>query len=275
MGTSKFEDKQFLRYLRLLGIQQQQPSLDYLNTIVGAQLARIPFENISKLFLKKRNNLHQLIDFETYLDGIENFGFGGTCYAVNFYLNQLLGWLGYPIKLCGAAMKNPDVHIVNIVNIENREFLVDAGYAAPFFEPLPLDLSDDYTIHLGTDRYVLKPRNDNRYSQIELYRNGVLKHGYTINPKARNVNDFQQVIKESFEEGSTFMNALLLTRFDHDTFIVVHNMTYSEYRGIVSKKHSLDSVEQLTSVIHDRFGIPKPIIHESIEGLQMQKNGWG
>jgi arylamine N-acetyltransferase len=275
MAGSKFEDKQFLRYLRLLGIKKQRPSLEYLRAIVSAQLARIPFENISKLYLKKRNSLNQLINFELYLDGIENYGFGGTCYAVNFYLNQLLDWLGYQIKLCGADMKNPDVHIVNIVNIENREFLVDAGYAAPFSKPLPLDLADDYIIHQGTDRYVLKPRNDNAYSRIELYRNGALKHVYTISPKARKIDEFQQVIKESFQEGSTFMNALLLARFDHDTFIVIHNMTYSEYRGIVSETSSLDTVEQLISVIQDRFGIPGPIIHESMEGLQMQKNAWG
>ena len=141
----------FVRYLRLLGIEKQRPDFEYLKEIVKAHVLKIPFENISKLYFYKRINLKKLIDFELYLDGIEKYGFGGTCYANNFYLNQLLSWLGYNIKLCGADMKNPDVHIVSVVNIENREFLIDTGYAAPFSEPIPLNLLNDYIIDMGKE----------------------------------------------------------------------------------------------------------------------------
>lgn len=274
MLESKIEDRLFLKYLRLLGIQKQRPSFESLREIVSAQVSKIPFENISKLFFIKRLNLKHLIDFELYLDGIEKYRFGGTCYSNNFYLNQLLSWLGYDIKLCGADMKSPDVHIVNVVTIENRAFLVDTGYAAPFSEPLPLDLLNDYTINMGIDRYILKPQNINNRPQIELYRNGELIHGYRVNPRARNIAEFRQVIKDSFKESSTFMNALLLTRFDSGNFIVIHNMSIIESSGKVSKKHSIDSIEQLTLVINKYFHIPKSIVMESIDKLQMQKNGW-
>jgi len=274
MLESKFEEKLFLRYLRLLGIQKQKPNLEYLKEIVRAQVTKIPFENISKLFFKKRLNLKHLIDFELYLDGIEKYSFGGTCYSNNFFLNQLLCWLGYDIKLCGADMKNPDVHIVSVVTIENREFLVDTGYAAPFSEPLPLYLLNDYSINQGYDSYILKPQNNNNRPQIELYRNGELIHGYRVNPQARNIGEFRQVIEDSFKESATFMNALLLTRFDSDDFIIIHNMTIIESYGLVSKKYSLDSVDQLASVIDNRFGIPRTIVLESVEGLQMLKDGW-
>jgi len=274
MSEAEFEEKLFIKYLNLLGIHRQRPSFEALKDLVKAQASKIPFENISKLYFKKHFNLKHLIDFELYLDGIEKYGFGGTCYSNNFYLNQLLSWLGYEIKLCGADMKNPDVHLVNIVNIENREFLVDTGYAAPFSEPLPIDLLHDYTIHMGLDRYILKPKTNNSYSQIELYRNGELKHGYKINPEARNIGEFRHVIEDSFKDSATFMNALLLTRFDNNNFIVINNMTIIETYGKVSKKQSLGSIEQLASVINDRFNIPEAIVIESIDGLQMQKNGW-
>ncbi len=171
-------------------------------------------------------------------------------------------------------MKNPDVHIVNIVNIENRRFLVDTGYAAPFSEPIPLDLLNDYIINMGNDRFILKPQLNNKRSHLELYRNGELIHGYTINPKSRKIDEFQQVIKDSFKESATFMNALLLTRFDSGNFIVIHNMSIIESSGKVSKKHSIDSIKQLTSDIKKYFNIPRTIVMESIAKLQMQKNGW-
>jgi len=90
MLESKFEDRNFMRYLRLLGIEKQRLDFEYLKKIVKASVDKIPFENISKLYYYKRINLKELVDFELYLDGIEKYGFGGTCYANNFYFNQLL-----------------------------------------------------------------------------------------------------------------------------------------------------------------------------------------
>ena len=270
----KFEDIHFVRYLKLLEIEKQRPNFEYLKEIVKVHAFKIPFENVSKLYYYKRINLKKLVDFELYLDGIEKYGFGGTCYANNFYLNQLLSWLGYKIKLCGADMNKPDIHIVSIVTIENHEFLIDAGYAAPFSEPLPLDLLNDYSINMGIDRYILKPQNINNRPQIELYRNGELIHGYRLNPRARHIAEFRQVIKDSFNESATFMNSLLLTRFDNNNFVAIHNMTITESYGDVFKKHVLDSIEQLTSIINDRFKIPREIVLESLKGFKMLKNSW-
>ena len=95
-----------------------------------------------------------------------------------------------------------------------------------------------------------------------------------VNPKARNIDEFRQVIEESFEESSTFMNALLLARFNSDIFIVINNMSVIESSGKVSKKYSIDSIEQLSLVINKYFNIPGSIVMESISKLQMQRDGW-
>ncbi|PLX13441.1 MAG: hypothetical protein C0597_11750, partial [Marinilabiliales bacterium] len=117
MKASDFEERLFLKYLKLLGLRKQNPGFEYLREIVHAQISKIPFENLSKLLYKKRINLNGLIDFELYLEGIEKYNFGGTCYTNNFYFNQLLEWLGFEVKLCGADMKEPNVHLVNIVKL--------------------------------------------------------------------------------------------------------------------------------------------------------------
>jgi len=274
MKESNFEEKIFFKYLKILEDNKQNPSLEYLKKIVHAQISKIPFENISKLFFKKRLNLTGLIDLELYLEGIEKYNFGGTCYATNFYFNELLKWLGFDVKLCGAAMKEPDVHLVNIVKVDNQNFLIDTGYAAPFFEPLSLDLLKNYTIYSGNNLYKLKPRDKNNHHQIELYRNGELIHGYKVNPTARHISEFQQVIEESFNEDSMFMNSLLISRFDCKVFITVHNMTFIEIDGSLTKIQVLDTIEQLTSIIENRFGIPRTIFLESIQGLGMKRDCW-
>ena len=152
-----YKDSLFDTYLGILCLKKSDPTLESLTQIIRAHLSRIPFENISKLYRMKKYSLKAVPDFELYLDGISRYHFGGTCYANNYYLNQLLINLGYEVRLCGADMNNPDVHVINIVTLNDREYLVDVGYAAPFLNPVPLYLDDSYEIVHGADRYMFYP----------------------------------------------------------------------------------------------------------------------
>ena len=262
------------RYLSLLGIQRRKPSIDALNELVEAQMLKVPFENVSKLYYRKHNNLQDLPGLELFLDGIERYHFGGTCYSNNFYFNQLLVNLGYQVRLCGADMLNPDVHLVSVVTSEQREYLVDVGYAAPFLTPLPRDLSTDYIIFLGRDRYVLKPQDTSGRSRMELYRNGSLKHSYLVNPVPRQIKEFNRVIADSYRDNSTFMNALLLVRFFPDRAIILHNLTLIESRGTISKSQNLTSREEMVQATHEYFEIPEEFTKEVMNDIEQFGDAW-
>jgi arylamine N-acetyltransferase len=131
-------------YLRLLGVSAREPNLSALKNLVRAQMMRVPFENISKLKWKHESGGAGIPDLKRYLRGIRDYNFGGTCYTNASHFHSLLAHLGYDVKLCGADMSQPDVHLVNVVRIDNREYLVDVGYAAPFLEPLPFDRDSDF-----------------------------------------------------------------------------------------------------------------------------------
>jgi len=53
----------FIRYLRLLNIPQREPSLDYLDEIIKAQMLKVPFENVSKLYHLKTSGLKSIPGF--------------------------------------------------------------------------------------------------------------------------------------------------------------------------------------------------------------------
>lgn len=262
------------RYLNLLGVQRRKPSLDALCELVQAHLMRVPFENISKLYYKKHQGLRGLRSLELFLDGIERFHFGGTCYTNNYYLYQLLANLGYQAKLCGADMSNPDVHLVSIVTVEKREYLVDAGYAAPFLTPLPRDLATDYTIVLGRDRYVLKPQDAQGCSRMELFRDGTLKHGYLVKPGPRQIHEFEQIIGDSYRKDATFMNALLLVRFFPNRSLVIHNLSVIESQETVSNMRTLPSQDELGQVIYEYFGIPKEFTKDASREVGQLGDAW-
>jgi arylamine N-acetyltransferase len=262
------------RYLGLLGVPKGAPSLGLLRELVQAHVFRVPFENVSKLYYKTHLGLRGLPSLELFLDGIEQFNFGGTCYPNNYYFYQLLANLGYRAMLCGADMSNPDVHLVSMVDLGKRQYLVDVGYAAPFVIPLPRDLATDYVIQLGRDRYVLKPQDAAGRSQLELYRDGSLKHGYVAEPVPREIGEFEAVIADSYRDEATFMNAILLARFSPDRSLVIHNLTITEYQGTESNVRAVANRSELVQVISECFGIPSQVTRDVVNGLGPLGDAW-
>ena len=262
----------FEKYLILLGVDASSPSLELLKKIVKAHLIKVPFENISKLYYKLQG-MNYIPNFSQYLEGIEEYHFGGTCYSNNYYLYLLLKHIGFDITLCGCDMKNPDVHLISIVTIDNREFIVDGGYAAPFLEPMPRDLKIDYIINSGNEKYVLKPQNDDGKSRLEQYHNGELKHWYTVKPQARKIEEFEQVIKDSYSDKAMFMNAILITRFFENGSVVLRNLTLTETvnGGSTSAKINFEDVPK---VINNKFGMPTELVTSAIKKLGELKNTW-
>jgi len=273
-GTS-LNEQLFHRYLEVLGVSVNAPDLDVLHQLTAAHLSRIPFENISKLYYRKHRGLLSLPGLQLYLDGIENLNFGGTCYSNNYYLNLLLGFVGYDVKLCGAGMTNPDVHIVNIVTVDGREYLVDVGYAAPFFEPLPRDLDRTHVVALGRDRFELNRQDEQHRSRIDMHRDNELVHGYTVKPTPRPIQHFEEVIAGSFSEGATFMNALLLVRFDMDQSVAIHNYELIESKGTDCRIVELENDRELVHAIVERFSIPREVVEDVLADMaQLSGNAW-
>lgn len=268
-------DPLFVRYLHHLNIEQRTPNLDALAEIARAHVTRVPFETVSKLYYKKTLGLTTVIPFDLYLDGMERFHFGGTCYANNYHLHQLLSALGYDADLCGAAMSKPDVHVVNVVRIDGGEFIVDAGNAAPFTVPIPRDRREDVAIEYANNRYVLSPMDDAGRSRMTLYRDGIPRHGYEVNPTPRTIDHFTDVIAESFLPEATFMNALLLVRFDGAQSQTIHNMSLIETDGAEIREASFETRDELIVAIEDIFDIPASITAIALDGFSMSKSAWG
>jgi arylamine N-acetyltransferase len=265
----------FGRYLGILGVAAGPPDLDRLSSLVAAQLVRVPFENVSKLYLKKRHGAKSAPTLEEHLDGIERCRFGGTCYANNPHFYALLRRLGYDVALCGADMSRPDVHLVMIVRLGGREHLVDVGFAAPFYGPLPRDLESDLEIRFGETRYVLSPRDEAGCSRMTVSRGGRRVHGYLAKPKARELGEFQTVIAESYHETATFMNAVVVERFFPGRSVRIHNLSLSESTPDGATTTRLADRDDLVQAIEAHAGISADIVRQATEGVRLDGDIYG
>lgn len=273
-GAQRIDAATVGRYLGLLGVSATTPDTKTLRRLVRAHLTHVPFENISKLWYARTPGYRGLPGIERFLDGIEQYRFGGTCYANNYYLYLLLVALGFDARLCGADMSRSDVHVVTMVRLPEGDFLVDGGYAAPFLDPLPLFSTGCVEVSLGSERYVLHPRDGRGRSRLDLYREGVLTHGYTAKPERREIAEFAGVIADSFSPAATFMNAVVVAKFEEDRSLVLHNRTLIESRGAVVRKRDLAGRSGVIDALETEFGIPPAVAGAALPDMNRLEDPW-
>jgi len=259
----------FDRYLKILGVDRAPPNRDFLGALVRAQLRRVPFENVSKLYHHRVHGRSFMPDLESYLDGIETCNFGGTCYPNNSHFQQLLLHLGFQARMCGADMSSPDAHLVTMVTLENRDYLVDVGYGAPFDTPMPLDLDVDLVVSLGRQRYVLHPRDPEGRSRLDHLRDGVLIHGYVAKPAPRRLSDFRTIIEDSYRPEATFMNTVVAEKFFSERSVRIHNLklTTSTLEE-VSENHLADQ-DELVDALVMHFEMPADMVRAAVIGVNL------
>lgn len=268
------EEALCIRFLDLLGIKIAGPSLPSLSGLIKAHLSKIPFENISKLYYTQLFGQKELPSFTQYLDGISTYGFGGTCYSNNYYFYRLLLFLGFSVRLCAADIKRPGTHMVIIVSIDQKEYLVDVGYAAPLTDPVPMGPETDYSIRYGRDHYIFKYTQMNRCYKLSMFRDGSCKHGYLVRPEARRIEDFSRVITDSYGPDATFFRSILLTRLIADRFCILHNLEYCESSRLRSKIYPVQNRNELVELIETRYGIPKTISGRVIMEMDLSGDAW-
>ena len=260
----------FDKYLKLIGVEAAVPSYEFLCRLVKAHIIKIPFENISKLLFKKQG-MNYIPDLSTFLGGIEKYNFGGTCYSNNYYLYLLLEHLGFDVKFCGADMKNPDVHLISMVKIDGEEYIVDGGYAAPFLKPLPRDLNTELVINSGNEKYIINPKDENGRTKVEQFCNGELMHWYTAKPQLRKIEEFRNVIEDSYADEATFMNALRITSFSENGSIALKNLALTETTGNSERTIKIKSTE-VPAVAFKKFGVQEHLVKEALESIKELKD---
>jgi len=129
------------RYLALIGIDREAPSLDGLGRLIRAHVATVPFENSGSLLRRLAAGTDPVppLDSEALLAAWEARSAGGVCFEHTEMFGRLLGALGYPILPIAGEISFPGSHQALLVDIGGARWLVDVGNGAPFFEPIPLD----------------------------------------------------------------------------------------------------------------------------------------
>jgi arylamine N-acetyltransferase len=256
----------YRRYLRLLGFDHPPSGLEGLRQLVRRHLIRVPFENISKLLLIGRERKGRITTLAEFLDGLERYDLGGTCYTANPFFAELLQEIGYDADLLGCDMRQANVHTTIRVRVAEKEYHVDVGYGGPFYEPLPLsDLPHE--MKLGPFRYVLDRGGDGRLA-MNVFRGAERIHGYAVNETPRQLGFFTGIILDSFRPTATFMTLLRVVRYFDDHTVELKDAVVTCYDANESRAIRVGSMQQLREIFNHQFRMPRCPIEKAVETLE-------
>lgn len=143
MAEPPLDPRLALRVLRRLGIEPPGRSVEGLRSLYSAWCQRVPFDNVRKLIHLRAGDAGRLPGDESgdFFAAWLRWGCGGTCWAGNGALRDLLVSLGFDARCATATMMaRPGLapnHGTVIVHCGADRYLVDASIL--FGEPLPLE----------------------------------------------------------------------------------------------------------------------------------------
>lgn len=144
-------DNTIAAYCAYLGIATDRPAPDErtirLLDVTCAHLARVPYENVSKwLAIGRGRAMLEHFDLARFAREMRDHGLGGTCFRLALACTDLLRGLGYDAALVTGPAGD---HAATLVNLEDARLLVDVGFFAPFWQPIPLNRDTSWLGALG------------------------------------------------------------------------------------------------------------------------------
>jgi len=255
------------RYLRLLGMRRPISGADGLDEIVHRHLCRIPFENVSKLLLLGREGAGRVTTLDEFLEGIEHYNLGGTCYSSNLFLAFLLDRLGYDTELLGADMTEPNVHTSIRVRIRGVAYHVDVGFGAPFRRAIRLDRLP-WEFVQGQFRFVFDRTQTPGTYQAGVYSGERRLYGYVVHPPGRTADFFDRVVLDSYRPGKTFTGMLRIIRFFDDYAVDLEDNRLSIHRGGETTTRLLRNLAALRAAVAGDLAMPRCPIEEAVAVLE-------
>ena len=130
--------KQVTHFLAKIKVKKLSISIDFLNQIIIGIFTYIPFQNLTLIETKTRPTNQVLIQHML-------LGLGGLCNVRNGFLYVLLRTLGFHVSFLAATIDKPDCHVILLVTLGEKQYLVDTGNGYPYLEAMELGGEQIYT----------------------------------------------------------------------------------------------------------------------------------
>lgn len=256
-------------YLKRLGVQQRAADLEILKELCRSHLQAFPYENVSKLLYYHTYKKSIVPPPAQYVENASRYDYGGTCYAINANFLALLRELGYSGYLVSLAEDHAAIIITDLLE-DGEPLYVDAGAAAPFFQPVRFLTDPDYLSAFGKEavQLVPDPLSPSRFRFHRMRSHELVSDSWHFSPhEPRELHDFSAAIVRSFAPGATFLSMLRIHLYQLDqkrSVSLKNNSLWIMQENGEEQKFILRSIDELEAAITEEFRLPRLPIREAV-----------
>src|SRR5579864_3600964 len=256
-------------YLRMLGVEREPPSLDYLRRLSRAHLCRVPFENITSILRRAGADAQAVpeLDRQAELEAWVDRRGGGLCFEVVDMLGTLLAGLGFQVHPVLATISFFGSHQSVVVDVGAGRYLVDAGNGAPFFEPIPLAESGEavQVSHVGL-AYRFRPAQDrdNAWVQDRLI-DGKWQPFCTYDLDRATDADRHTAYQRHHQRGQSWVvDNLTLVRCTDSAVWSLRDNRLTQFTATGKQVRELTSRAEFRAITADLFALPNAPLDEAL-----------
>jgi N-hydroxyarylamine O-acetyltransferase len=258
------------RYLTMLGLEHPEPNLDALTRLTRAHVERMLFGSLTSLFRRHEHPVGPVppLDPAALLDAWQSGTGTGVCFEAAEMVSRLLDSLGYRVQITLATVGHgwAGGHQGVVVHLDGRQYLVDVGNGAPYFEPIPLDGPVEVW-HVGLG-YRFRPGDDADHWIQERCIDGTWTHFCTY--------DLQPATPEAQEAGyqrhhtpgeSWVVGSILVVRCAPDAVTVLRDNALTRYTADGKENRTIVDAFEYRRIAADQFNAPNLPIDEARAAL--------
>ncbi|MBQ9041804.1 MAG: arylamine N-acetyltransferase [Eggerthellaceae bacterium] len=245
-------------YLARIGIDQvKEPSPEFLDELIYAHQTHVPFDNLD-VYAKGLNPSLAIADL---FDKIVVRKRGGYCFEMNAAFGALLKALGFDVRPCMARVLLRPIpyplisHRANFVTIDGKTYLADVGFGGPMAPFAPL-VEDGATRTEDGHTFTLH-RSAHSWWDVG-YTGSKEEERIVLSVCALRVGE-EDFIPLSFYQAQFPESVFRLNRMANikteDGAYDLRNMTYTEFRGGEKTVRELESEDEVTRLLEEKFGI--------------------
>jgi N-hydroxyarylamine O-acetyltransferase len=257
------------RYLALLGVAREAPSVEALGRLLRAHFARVPFENVTAILRRRAHPGRPVppVDPAAMLADWEARRGGGVCFEIGQMFWELLVALGYRARPVMARISFPGSHQAVLVGLDGRRYLADAGTGAPFFEPIPLD--DPFVVRRAGLSYRFRADEATPHAWVqERLIDGAWAPFTTYDLRVSTAEDRMAAYQRHHTPGVSWVTGTpRLVRCEEDVVSQLRDGELTRFTPDGKRVERLETPEDYERVAAEVFGVPNlPIREALVEG---------
>jgi N-hydroxyarylamine O-acetyltransferase len=259
------------RYLSLLGVEREAPSLQALTRLVRAHVLAVPFENVTALLRRRDHPTGPAPspDPLALLGAWERRSGGGVCFDITAMVLPLLRSLGYQAYLILGHISGPFGHQAIVVHLEGHRYLVDLGNGAPLFAPIPLDGVSEVHRHGLGFRFRPSDQQPRVAGGEEWIRDRLSEDGwvqgcrYELQPAA--AVDRDAGYQHHLTPGTTWvLGTLTMTRSTTEAVYSLRDDTLTQYTEGGKETTTLSDPAEYRRIATEIYGLPSLPVDEGL-----------